>query len=323
MIRTALFSLPIVLGFAFGVPVRADPTEPATQGAHGTHHVHYRTAIVGGVEVFYREAGSVDSPAILLLHGFPTSSHMYRNLIPALADQYRVIAPDYPGFGYSAMPDRAAFAYTFDRYAAAIEELTRELGLGRYALYVMDYGAPVGFRLAAANPDMVSALIVQNGNAYEEGIAEFWEPIKAYWRTGGAAEREALRSFTEVEATRWQYTHGVPDASLVSPDAVTVDQAFLNRPGNQEVQLDLFYDYRNNIPLYAEWQAYFRERQPPTLVVWGRNDEIFVAAGAAPYARDNPHAEIHLLDAGHFALETHGTEIAALMRDFLGRVIGR
>ena len=273
--------------------------------------------------MFDREAGRADSPAILLLHGFPTSSHMYRNLIPALADRYRVIAPDYPGFGSSAVPDRADFAYTFDRFAAVIDELTLQLGLERYALYVMDYGAPVGFRLAAANPDKISALIVQNGNAYDEGIAEFWDPIKAYWRTGAAAEREALRAFTEAAATRWQYTHGVPDVSLVSPDTVTVDQAFLDRPGNDEIQLDLFYDYRNNLPLYAEWQQYFRERRPPTLVVWGRYDEIFVAAGAAPYTRDNPRAEIHLLDTGHFALETHGQEIAALMRDFLGRALAQ
>ena len=313
----------MALSFAFAVPAFADPSEPATQAAEAAQKVRYRTATVGGVEVFYREAGRADSPAILLLHGFPTSSHMYRNLIPALADRYRVIAPDYPGFGYSAMPDRAGFAYTFDRFAAVIDELTLQLGLERYALYVMDYGAPVGFRLAAANPDKISALIVQNGNAYDEGIAEFWDPLKAYWRTGAAAEREALRAFTETEATRWQYTHGVPDVSLVSPDTVTVDQAFLDRPGNDEIQLDLFYDYRNNLPLYAEWQEYFRERRPPTLVVWGRNDEIFVAAGAAPYTRDNPRAEVHLLDAGHFALETHGQEIAALMRDFLGRALAR
>ena len=255
MIRTSLLALPMALSFAFAVPAFADPSEPATQAAEAAQKVRYRTATVGGVEVFYREAGRADSPAILLLHGFPTSSHMYRNLIPALADRYRVIAPDYPGFGYSAMPDRADFAYTFDRFAAVIDELTLQLGLERYALYVMDYGAPVGFRLAAANPDKISALIVQNGNAYDEGIAEFWDPLKAYWRTGAAAEREALRAFTETEATRWQYTHGVPDVSLVSPDTVTVDQAFLDRPGNDEIQLDLFYDYRNNLPLYAEWQA--------------------------------------------------------------------
>jgi pimeloyl-ACP methyl ester carboxylesterase len=320
MNRTSL-ALPIALLFAFGAAAFAD--DRATQPAEEAQKVRYRTIDVDGVDLFYREAGHSDSPPVLLLHGFPTSSHMYRNLIPLLADRYRVIAPDYPGFGYSAAPDRASFAYTFDRYAELVDELTLKLGLERYALYVMDYGAPVGFRLAAANPDKVSALVVQNGNAYEEGIAGFWDPIKAYWRTGAAAERDALRATFGVEATRWQYTHGVADVSLVSPDTVKVDQAFLDRPGNNEIQLDLFYDYRNNLPLYVEWQEYFREHRPPTLVMWGRNDEIFVVAGAAPYARDNPRAEIHLLDTGHFALETHGPEIATLMRDFLGRALAR
>lgn len=282
-------------------------------------HVHYRTVSIDGIDLFYREAGHVDAPAILLLHGFPTSSHMYRNLIPALADKYRVIAPDYPGFGQSAMPERTAFTYGFDNYAKLINGLTAKLGLDRYALYVMDYGAPVGFRLASQHPERVSALIVQNGNAYDEGLGEFWQPIQKYWASGSSEDREALRWQTSLKATRWQYTHGVPDPSLVSPDAWTIDQALLDRPGNQEIQLDLFHDYRTNIPLYPEWQAYFREHQPPMLVVWGKNDLIFIAAGAAPYKHDLPKAELHLLDAGHFALETHGAEIAALMRDFLGR----
>lgn len=283
--------------------------------------VRYRTAKIDGVELFYREAGPRDAPVLLLLHGFPTSSHMFRDLIPRLADRYRVIAPDYPGFGYSAMPDRSAFAYTFDNYARIVGKLTERLGLQRYALYVMDYGAPVGFRLATANPDKVTALIVQNGNAYDEGIAGFWDPIKAYWRTGDAGEREAIRWLTTIKATIWQYTNGVRDPSLVSPDAWTLDQALLDRPGNQEIQLDLFYDYRTNIPLYPRWQAYFRKRTPPTLVLWGKNDEIFVAPGAAPYQRDNPKAEVHMLDTGHFALETHGPEIAAHIREFLGRTV--
>ena len=244
---------------------------------------------------------------------------MFRNLIPQLADKYRVIAPDYPGFGHSAMPDRSKFAYTFDNYAQVVDKLIRQLGVNRYALYVMDYGAPVGFRLASKNPDRVTAFIVQNGNAYNEGIEQFWDPIKAYWRTGGSAEREAIRWLTSLKATKWQYTNGVKDASLVSPDTWTVDQALLDRPGNVEIQLDLFYDYRTNIPLYPQWQAYFHERKPPTLVVWGKNDAIFVAAGAAPYKRDIPNAEIHLLDTGHFALETHGPEIAKLIREFLDR----
>jgi pimeloyl-ACP methyl ester carboxylesterase len=281
--------------------------------------VNYRTANLDGIDVFYREAGSKDAPVLLLLHGFPTSSHMFRNLIPLLADKYRVIAPDYPGFGQSAMPDRDDYAYTFDNYALVINKLLEYLTITRYALYVMDYGAPVGFRLAAANPDKVNAFIVQNGNAYLEGLGEFWDPIKAYWETGESTEREALRWLTSIKATKWQYTSGVKDASLVSPDTWTMDQALLDRPGNAEIQLDLFYDYRTNIPQYPQWQAYFREYTPPTLVVWGKNDAIFIADGAAPYKRDLPGAEIHLLDTGHFALETHGTEIADLIRDFLGK----
>jgi pimeloyl-ACP methyl ester carboxylesterase len=284
-----------------------------------TTSVRYQTISIDGVDVFYREAGRKDAPAVLLLHGFPTSSHMYRNLIPALADKYRVIAPDYPGFGQSAMPDRAKFSYTFDNYAKLAERLTEKLGVDRYALYVMDYGAPVGFRLAAKHPERVTALIVQNGNAYDEGIQKFWEPIQKYWASGSNEDREAIRWLTSLKATKWQYTHGVPDTTLVSPDSWTMDQARLDRPGNQEIQLDLFYDYRTNIPLYPEWQAYFRKHQPPTLVVWGKNDQIFVVDGADPYKRDLPNAEMHLIDTGHFALETHGPEIAGLIRDFLGR----
>jgi pimeloyl-ACP methyl ester carboxylesterase len=279
---------------------------------------YYRTAIVDGIEVFYREAGPMDAPVLLLLHGFPTSSHMFRNLIPQLADKYRIIAPDYPGFGQSAMPERSKFAYTFDNYAQVIDKLLGQLGVNGYALYVMDYGAPVGFRLAVKNPEKVTALVVQNGNAYNEGIEQFWDPIKAYWRTGGSTEREAIRWLTSIKATKWQYTNGVKDQALVSPDTWTMDQALLDRPGNAEIQLDLFYDYRTNIPLYPQWQAYFRERKPPTLVVWGKNDAIFVAAGAAPYQRDLFNAKVHLFDTGHFALETHGEEIAKLMREFLG-----
>jgi pimeloyl-ACP methyl ester carboxylesterase len=281
--------------------------------------VTYNIVKVDGVDVFYREAGPKDAPVLLLLHGFPTSSHMFRNLIPQLADKYRVIAPDYPGFGQSAMPERSKFSYTFDNYAQVVDKLIRHLGVNRYALYVMDYGAPVGFRLASKNPERVTALIVQNGNAYNEGLEQFWDPIKAYWRTGGSSEREAIRWLTSIKATKWQYTNGVKDTSLVSPDTWTMDQTLLDRPGNSEIQLDLFYDYRTNIPLYPQWQAYFREHKPATLVVWGKNDAIFVAAGAAPYKRDTSNAEIHLLDTGHFALETHGSDIARLILEFLGR----
>jgi len=303
------------------LPVAAPAHAGTTVAVQTPEQVRYKTLAIDGVDVFYREAGRAEAPALVLLHGFPTSSHMFRNLIPALADRYRVIAPDYPGFGNSGMPERDRFAYTFDNYAKIVGKLTEKLGLKRYALYVMDYGAPVGYRLATAHPERVTAIIVQNGNAYNEGIQQFWDPIRAYWKSGSKKDREAIRWLTSLKATKWQYTHGVSDARVVSPDAWTVDQAFLDRPGNQEIQLDLFYDYRTNIPLYPAWQAYFREHKPPMLVVWGKNDEIFVAAGAEPYKRDNPSAEIHMLDTGHFALETHGPEIARLIREFLGGVV--
>ena len=310
---------PLLLGLVLltmEIPVFAQTTEPSTP-ARVTHN----TVKIDGVDVFYRETGPKDAPVLLLLHGFPTSSHMYRNLIPQLADKYHVIAPDYPGFGQSGMPDRSKFVYTFDNYAQVVDKLIHQLGVSRYALYVMDYGAPVGFRLAPKYPERVTALIVQNGNAYNQGLEQFWDPIKAYWGTGGSTEREAIRWLTSLAATKWQYTNGVKDASLVSPDTWTMDQTFLDRPGNAEIQLDLFYDYRTNIPLYPQWQAYFRDHKPATLVVWGKNDAIFVAAGAAPYKRDIPNADIHLLDTGHFALETHGYEIAKLIREFLGRTL--
>lgn len=283
--------------------------------------IEYRTINIEGTNIFYRSAGPETAPTIVLLHGFPTSSHMYRNIIPILAHKYRVIAPDYPGFGYSDSPDRSRFSYTFDNYSNIVEKLLSALNVDRFSLYVMDYGAPVGFRLADRNQDRVQALIVQNGNAYSEGIAEFWDPIKAYWTTGASAEREAIRWLTSIKATKWQYTNGVGRTSLVSPDAWTLDQYGLDRPGNQEIQLDLFYDYRTNLPLYPKWQSYFRQKRPPTLVVWGRNDAIFVAPGAAPYKRDNPDAELHLLDTGHFALETHSQEIGSLIMDFMRRKV--
>lgn len=314
--------LATLLAAALALPLAIAPRVAMAQSlASSVAQVHYMTAKVDGVDVFYREAGSVDKPVVLLLHGFPTSSQMFRDLIPRLADQYHVIAPDYPGYGYSAMPDRSKFAYTFDNYAKVVDKLTRQLGVDRYALYVMDYGAPVGFRLAARYPERVTAIIVQNGNAYDEGLLAFWDPIKAYWKTGAPKEREGIRWLTTFKATRWQYTNGVKDTSLVSPDPMTVDQALLDRPGNAEIQLDVFYDYGTNPPLYPQWQAYFRAYQPPMLIVWGKNDEIFPPAGAWPYKRDLPKVEIHMLDTGHFALETHGAEMAQLIRDFLGRVI--
>jgi len=320
MFRTTLLLTAATLALA-GAPALAQSTA-ATSAAEASQ-IRYRTATVDGVKMFYREAGPKDAPTLLLLHGFPTSSQMFRDLIPRLADRYHVVAPDYPGYGHSDAPDHKSFAYTFDHYAGLVGKLTEQIGVDRYALYVMDYGAPVGFRIATAHPERVTALIVQNGNAYEEGIAGFWDPIKAYWRTGAAAEREGIRWLTSRKATEWQYSNGVKDMTLVDPDAATIDQALLDRPGNQEIQLDLFYDYRTNLPLYPQWQAWFRRAKPPTLVVWGKNDDIFVAAGAAPYARDIPDAEVHMLDTGHFALETHGPEIAGLIRDFMDRKVAR
>jgi pimeloyl-ACP methyl ester carboxylesterase len=283
--------------------------------------VRYRTATVEGIELFYREAGRVDSPVVVLLHGFPTSSHMYRNLIPALADRYRVIAPDYPGFGHSAVPDRKDFRYTFARFAELMDSLLGQLGAERYALYVQDYGAPVGYRLALRHPERITALVVQNGNAYEEGLREFWKPLKAYWADGSRANRDRLRAALTLAATKAHYLDGVRDVSRVSPDNWVLDQALLDRSGNDEVMLDLFKDYGTNVALYPHFQRFFRERRPPTLIVWGKNDMIFPAEGAYPYLRDIPDAELHLLDTGHFALEDKGDEIASLMREFLDRKI--
>ena len=286
-----------------------------------TPKVAHRTVKVRDLDVFYREAGPKDAPAVLLLHGFPTSSQMFRNLIPALADRYRVLAPDYPGFGHSSMPPRHEFAYTFDNLAGVVDEFTEMLGLSKYALYVQDYGAPVGYRLASRHPDRITAIVVQNGNAYDEGLDnDFWKPLKAYWQDPTSLEkRNALRAFLNVEATRWQYTHGVPHPELVAPDGWTTDQYLLDRKGNDEIQLDLFLSYGSNPPLYPQWQEYFRKYQPPVLIAWGSNDQIFPASGAEPYKRDLKTLEFHLLDAGHFALESDGDLIARLMRDFLDR----
>jgi pimeloyl-ACP methyl ester carboxylesterase len=282
---------------------------------------HHRTVKVDGVNIFFREAGPEDAPVVLLLHGFPTSSHMFRNLIPALADRYRVIAPDYPGYGQSDAPDRAAFAYTFDRIADLVDGLLDQLGVGRFAMYVMDYGAPVGWRLALRQPDRITGIIVQNGNAYDEGLKEFWDPIKAYWADGSDASRQALRGLVSLETTKFQYTDGVSDVSRVSPDNWVYDQALLDRPGNADIQLDLLYDYRTNLPLYPAVQAYFRDRRPPMLIVWGKNDYIFPADGAHPYKRDLPDVEFHLIDTGHFALEDKADEMVPLIRDFLDRKV--
>jgi pimeloyl-ACP methyl ester carboxylesterase len=281
--------------------------------------VHYRSAKIDGLDIFYREAGPKDAPVILLLHGFPTSSHMYRELIPQLADHYRVIAPDYPGFGQSSAPKNTDFNYTFDNLAKSVDGLMQSLDISRYALYVMDYGAPVGYRLASAHPERISALLIQNGNAYEEGLQAFWDQLRRYWNDASAQNRDALRPLLTLGTTQFQYLNGVPDASLVSPDNWTIDQARLDRPGNQEVQLDLFLDYRTNVELYPVFHDYFRKFQPPTLIVWGKNDVIFPVEGALAFKRDLPHAEIHLLNTGHFALETDGPRIARLIQKFLAK----
>jgi pimeloyl-ACP methyl ester carboxylesterase len=282
---------------------------------------HHRTMKIDGINIFYREGGPAKAPAVVLLHGFPTSSHMFRNLIPALTDRYHVIAPDYPGYGQSDMPDRAKFAYTFDRFAELVDGLLDKLGVKAYAIYVMDYGAPVGWRLALKHPERITGLIVQNGNAYDEGLKEFWDPIKAYWGDGSDAHRQALLTLVTPEITKFQYTDGVADVSRVSPDNWVHDQALLDRPGNAEIQMDLFYDYRTNLPLYPPIQAYFRQHQPPTLIVWGKNDKIFPADGAHPYKRDLPKVEFHLIDTGHFVLEDKADEVFPLIGDFLDREI--
>lgn len=315
-------SAALALGFSAPAAQAAPPQNSVQSPAVPT--VHHRRVTVDGVSVFYREAGPADAPVLLLLHGFPTSGHMYRDLMVRLGDRYRVVAPDYPGFGDSDAPSRETFDYTFQHYAERIAGFTDVLGLDRYALYVMDYGAPVGFRLATARPDRVTALITQNGNAYDDGIGPFWTPLKAYWHTGAAAERQALTAALTPEATEWQYTHGVPADRLdrISPATWTLDQASMSRPGRTDIMLDLFYDYRTNVALYPQWQAWMRDRRPPTLAVWGAKDEIFLFPGAQAFARDNPEAEIHGLDTGHFALESHGPEVAALVGDFLDRTVG-
>ncbi len=284
-----------------------------------TPTVGYHTETIEGLDIFYREAGPKDAPTIVLLHGFPTSSHMFRNLIPKLADKYHLIAPDYPGYGLSSAPSVDDWEYTFDNAAQVVDQLLERKGIDQYALYVMDYGAPVGYRIATAHPERVTGLIVQNGNAYDEGLREFWVPIKKYWAEPNNTNRDALRSLLTIDATKWQYTHGTRNAASVSPDNWLVDQPLLDRPGNDAVQLDMFLDYGSNPPLYPSWQAYFRAYQPPTLIVWGKNDPIFPAHGAHPYLRDLPNAELHLLDTGHFALEEDGDTIASLIRDFMAR----
>ena len=291
--------------------------DTAAMGA--THPTLHRTVEIEDLEIFYREAGPADAPTLLLLHGFPTSSHMFRNLIPALSDRFHLVAPDYPGYGNSSMPTVDEFEYTFDHIASIMESFIQKLGLETYSLYLMDYGAPVGYRIAAKHPERVQALIVQNGNAYEEGLRAFWDPIKAYWNDKSPENADALRGLLTLDATKWQYTHGVRNVETISPDNWNVDQPLLDRPGNTDIQLAMFYDYGTNVPLYPAWQEYLRTHQPPTLIVWGKNDPIFPAEGAHPYKRDLKSLEFHLLDTGHFALEEDCDVIAAHIRDFLGK----
>jgi pimeloyl-ACP methyl ester carboxylesterase len=278
--------------------------------------IRYRTADLGGFHIFYREAGAPDAPKLLLLHGFPSASHMFRDLIPLLADRFHMIAPDLPGFGKSDMPRRGC---TFDEIAQTIDRFTEVVGFARYAVYVFDYGAPTGFRLAVKHPERITAIISQNGNAYEEGLSDGWNPIRAYWEDASQTNRDALRAFLAPETTIWQYTHGVPDASTVSPDGYSLDNFYLARPGADELQLDLFGDYKSNVALYPAFQEYFRARKPPLLAVWGKNDPFFLPPGADAFKRDIPDAIVRFFDTGHFALETHAAEIAAAIRDFLSR----
>ena len=288
----------------------------ATQKQSG---VHYNTIRINDLDIFYREAGRQDAPVLLLLHGFPTSSNMFRNLIPRLAGSFHVVAPDYPGFGQSSMPDHTTYQYSFGNYAGIVDQLAEHLKLSKYSLYVMDYGAPVGYRLALKHPERVQALIVQNGNAYDEGLHEFWDPIKKYWNDASSENRTALHFLVDAKSTRWQYENGVGDLTQLDPTTWALVQIGLDRPGNRDIQMDLFYDYRTNVPLYPEFQAFFRKNQPPTLIVWGKNDFIFPPEGAVPYSRDLNNLETHLLDTGHFALETHGEEIASRIETFLSK----
>jgi pimeloyl-ACP methyl ester carboxylesterase len=279
--------------------------------------VTHRTVNVDGLDIAYREAGPADAPTLLLLHGFPSSSHMFRDLIPALADRFHLVAPDLPGFGRSSMPGHIEFKYTFDHLAEVISTFTEVIGLKKFGIYIFDYGSPVGLRLALKHPERITSIISQNGNAYEEGLSEGWNPIQAYWKDPSAKNRDAIRAFLQPETTYWQYTHGVPDTSLVSPDGYGLDNFYLARPGADDVQLDLFLDYASNVAMYPQFHAYFKKHQPPLLAIWGKNDPFFLPPGAEAFKRDLPNAEVQFLDTGHFALETHHDAIAKAIGKFL------
>jgi pimeloyl-ACP methyl ester carboxylesterase len=315
LVAATLAALPLLT--VVTTPIAAAEQTPTAVDSSAIHQTQYRSVVVDGIEIAYREAGPANAPTILLLHGFPTSSHMFRNLVASLSDRFHLVAPDYPGFGNSAQPGMDEFEYTFDNLANVMEGFVDKLGLQRYSLYVMDYGAPIGFRLAVRNPEQIESLIVQNGNAYAEGLREFWDPIRKYWKERTPENAAALAGFISPEGVKWQYTHGVRNESVISPDNWNVDLRHLTRAGNPEIQLALFYDYQNNVPHYPAWQAYFREHQPPTLIVWGKNDYIFPAEGAFPYKRDLENVDLHLLDTGHFALEEDNDQIASLIRRFL------
>ncbi len=309
-----LFIVLITLSFIPSVGERPDLTKTTS-----TQPTSYHTIEVNGVDIFYREAGNPDKPTVLLLHGYPTSSHMFRNLITDLSVRYHVLAPDYPGFGRSEQPSMTDFEYSFANYARIIEAFLAAKQVEQYSLYLMDYGAPVGFRIAAKYPERVQSLIIQNGNAYEEGLREFWTPIKKYWNNYTPENGKPLEGFHSLAGLKWQYTHGVQDSTKISPDNWSIDLQHLSRSENNEIQLALFYDYRTNVPLYPKWQRYLRDHQPPTLIVWGKNDYIFPAEGAYPYKRDLKNLEFHLLDTGHFALEEKGDEITSYILEFLVR----
>ena len=317
LFATGALALALVLPPAFPASAIAAGINPVTE----TPIVHYRSETIDGIKIAYREAGDADRPTIVLLHGFPTSSHMFRSLIPELAGKYHVLAPDFPGFGASAMPPAADFEYSFANIARLMTALLDRKGVDRYAVYLMDYGAPVGYRMFAADPDRVSGFIIQNGNAYEEGLREFWDPIRAYWAEPTKDNGDKLRGFLTLEATQWQFTHGTRNPELISPDNFWHVQYLLDRPGNQEIQLELFLDYGTNLAEYPKWQALFRKHQPKALLMWGKNDVIFPEAGAHPYKRDLEDLEFHILDTGHFALEEYGPLIAARMLAFLERVV--
>lgn len=282
--------------------------------------VYYRNEIVDELNIFYREAGPADAPVILLLHGYPTSSFMYRNLIPVLAERYHVIAPDLPGFGFSDSPSRQVFDYTFDNQALAMDGFVKKLKIEKFAIYIFDYGAPVGLRLALANQEKITGIISQNGNAYQEGLSSEWNPLQKYWQDPSEENRESLRGFMAIHITRFQYEHGVADTALISPDTYTMDQHFLDKPEHVDIQLDLILDYRTNVALYPKFQAYFRAKKPPVLAVWGSNDPYFIPAGAEGYKKDNPDAIVKFYDTGHFALETHADEIGADVLEFLDSI---